>query len=104
MAETPAGSWPFRRTAMVRGFIWGRVWVANTCSTSLVPMPKARAPKAPWVVVWLSPQKMVFPGRVIPSSGMQTWMTPWRASAISKSMMPCSRQLARRACSWVQAT
>ena len=25
-------------------------------------MPKARAPKAPWVLVWLSPQTMVLPG------------------------------------------
>ena len=30
-----------------------RVWVARTCSTSLVPIPKARAPKAPCVAVWL---------------------------------------------------
>ncbi len=29
-------------------------------------MPKARAPKAPWVLVWLSPQTMVMPGCVQP--------------------------------------
>ena len=27
-------------------------------------MPKARVPKAPWVLVWLSPQAMVRPGWV----------------------------------------
>ena len=36
--------------------------MARTCSTSLVPMPKASAPNAPWVAVWLSPQTMVIPG------------------------------------------
>ncbi|MNC73394.1 hypothetical protein D3C75_1245820 [compost metagenome] len=53
-----------------------RVWVARTCSTSDVPMPKARAPKAPWVEVWLSPQTMVVPGRVSPCSGPTTWTMP----------------------------
>ena len=50
--------------------------MASTCSTSLVPMPKARAPKAPWVAVWLSPQTMVMPGWVRPSSGPMTWTMP----------------------------
>ena len=36
--------------------------MASTCSTSLVPMPKASAPNAPWVAVWLSPQTIVMPG------------------------------------------
>ena len=36
--------------------------MASTCSTSLVPMPKASAPNAPCVEVWLSPQTMVMPG------------------------------------------
>ena len=26
--------------------------MASTCSTSLVPMPNASAPNAPWVAVW----------------------------------------------------
>ena len=43
-----------------------RVCVANTCSTSLMPIPHAMAPEAPWVEVWLSPQKIVVPGRVKP--------------------------------------
>ena len=29
-------------------------------------MPKASAPKAPWVEVWLSPQTIVMPGWVRP--------------------------------------
>ncbi len=53
-----------------------RVCVASTCSTSLVPMPKARAPKAPCVEVWLSPQTIVMPGWVIPSSGPMMWTMP----------------------------
>ena len=32
------------------------VCVASTWPTSVVPMPKASAPSAPWVEVWLSPQ------------------------------------------------
>ena len=34
-------------TAMVLAFCCGRVWVARTCSTSLVPMPKARQAQRP---------------------------------------------------------
>ena len=41
-----------------------RVCVASTCSTSVVPIPKANAPNAPWVEVWLSPQTIVIPGSV----------------------------------------
>ncbi len=59
------------------GFCWTSVWVASTCSTSLVPMPNASAPNAPCVAVWLSPQTMVMPGCVRPSSGPITWTMPW---------------------------
>ena len=45
------------------------VCVANTCSTSVVPIPKASAPNAPWVEVWLSPQTTSSPGWVSPCSG-----------------------------------
>ncbi len=76
-ALTPAGSLPTSSTAIVAGRTWGSVWVASTCSTSLVPMPKASAPKAPWVEVWLSPQTMVMPGWVSPSSGPMTCTMPW---------------------------
>jgi hypothetical protein len=44
-------------------------WVVNTISTSEVPIPKAIAPKAPWVEVCESPQTIVAPGRVMPFSG-----------------------------------
>ena len=48
------------------------VWVASTSRTWVVPMPKAIAPKAPWVAVWESPQAIVVPGWVIPCSGPTT--------------------------------
>ena len=51
LAWTPGGSDPRTLTAMVRNGVSGRVWVARTCSTSDVPMPKASAPNAPWVEV-----------------------------------------------------
>ena len=50
--------------------------MASTWATSLVPMPKASAPKAPWVAVWLSPHTTVMPGWVAPISGPMTWTTP----------------------------
>ena len=34
-------------------------------------------PNAPWVEVWESPQTMVMPGWVRPSSGPITWTMPW---------------------------
>ena len=58
-----------------------RVWVASTCSTSLVPMPNASAPNAPWVDVWLSPHTIVMPGWVRPSSGPITCTMPWLDAA-----------------------
>ena len=55
-------------------------------------MPKAMAPKAPCVEVWLSPQAIVIPGWVNPSSGPMTWTMPWLALLMSYSGMPNSRQ------------
>ena len=52
-------------------------------------MPWARAPKAPWVEVWLSPQTMVMPGWVRPCSGPTTWTMPLRESPMGKNSMPC---------------
>ena len=69
---------------MFLAFLASRVWVASTCSTSLVPMPWASAPKAPWVLVWLSPQTTVMPGSVAPCSGPMTWTMPWRLSRNGK--------------------
>ena len=65
---TGAVDWHFG-IAMAAGLVWRSVWVASTCSTSVVPMPKASAPNAPCVEVWLSPQTTVMPGWVSPSSG-----------------------------------
>ena len=64
---------------MLRGLGCASVWVASTCSTSLVPMPKASAPNAPCVAVWESPQTIVMPGCVTPSSGPITCTMPWRS-------------------------
>ena len=61
---------------MVFGTRCTRVWVAITCSTSEVPMPKASAPKAPWVEVWESPQTMVMPGWVSPAPGRSRGRCP----------------------------
>ena len=73
---TPGLSWP--STLMRRTFITLRaiVCVASTSRTCVVPMPKAIAPKAPCVAVWLSPQAMVVPGWVMPCSGPTTWTMP----------------------------
>ncbi len=47
-------------------------------------MPKASAPKAPWVEVWESPQTMVMPGWVRPCSGPMICTMPWRMSDMAK--------------------
>ena len=80
LAVTPSASLPSTTTCMFFAFDWISVCVASTCSTSLVPTPRANAPKAPWVEVWLSPQMIVVPGRVKPCSGPMMWTTPWRRS------------------------
>ena len=77
LAVTPWGSLPSTAMRKVLGLDCGSVCVASTCSTSLVPMPKASAPNAPWVEVCESPQTMVMPGLVMPSSGPMTWTMPW---------------------------
>ena len=100
----PVGSSPSTVTAMVAGRACGSVWVARTCSTSLVPMPKASAPKAPWVEVWLSPQTTVLPGSVRPSSGPMTCTMPWRSWPMGYSGTPKAAQLARSASSWRRDT
>ena len=60
---------PFTRTSSVLGRRCSRHCVARTWPTSLVPMPKANAPNAPWVLVWLSPQTTVRPGLREPQLG-----------------------------------
>jgi len=56
----------------------------------VVPIPKASAPNAPCVLVWLSPQTMVMPGCVAPISGLMTCTMPRRASRIPNSSTPNS--------------
>src|SRR5579859_3199757 len=75
-AVTPFGRFPCTRMCIVLDFDCTRHCVASTCSTSLVPMPKASVPKAPCVEVWLSPQTIVLPGCVMPSSGPMTCTMP----------------------------
>ena len=77
-ADKPNGSAPSKRTSIVCGRYCGSVCVASTCSTSDVPIPNASAPNAPCVEVWLSPQTIVIPGCVTPSSGPITWTMPSR--------------------------
>ena len=74
------------------GLFCSRVWVARTISTSLVPMPKAIEPNAPWVAVWLSPHTIVIPGWVIPLSGPITCTIPCPGSSILKYLIPNSSQ------------
>ena len=83
LAVTPGATGHRPAPRKVFGRFCSRHCVARTCSTSLVPMPKASAPKAPWVAVWLSPQTMVMPGWVSPSSGPMTWTMPCRPLATS---------------------
>ena len=82
----------------------GSVWVASTCSTSDVPMPKAMAPKAPCVDVWLSPQTIVMPGWVRPSCGPMTCTMPCSVSPIGNSRTPNSAQLRRSVSTCVRDT
>src|SRR5580658_5416657 len=97
LAVTPKGSSPSTLMRKVLGVDCGRVCVAMTCSTSLVPMPNARAPKAPCVEVCESPQTMVMPGFVAPSSGPIMCTMPCEASCTSKNSTPNSAQFLRSA-------
>ena len=101
LAVTYGLSQPSTRTSSVFGLRWSRHCVARTCPTSLVPMPNASAPNAPWVAVWLSPQTMVLPGWVAPISGPMTWTMPWPSVPRACSSMPKSAQFLARASSCV---
>ena len=73
---TPFPKMPSTLMRIFLGFVCKIHCVANTCSTSEVPIPKAMAPKAPCVEVCESPQTIVKPGCVIPSSGPMTCTMP----------------------------
>ena len=60
-------------------------------------MPNASAPNAPCVDVWLSPQTMVLPGCVAPSSGPMMCTMPRSSLSKPRSGMPKSLQLV---CIW----
>ena len=83
MAVTPFAGAPRKSTRIVFGFCCTTVCVASTCTSSVVPMPQASAPSAPWVQVWLSPQSSVLPGSVKPSSGPTTCTMPWPSCPMS---------------------
>mmetsp|Transcript_112255 Transcript_112255/g.267615 ORF Transcript_112255/g.267615 Transcript_112255/m.267615 type:complete len:206 (+) Transcript_112255:1845-2462(+) len=85
---TPSANLPETLTRMFFALFMSSVCVAKTCSTSDVPIPKARAPNAPCVEVWLSPQTTVVPGRVNPCSGPMTCTMPCRLSSIPKYVRP----------------
>ena len=93
LAPTPNERAPSTVTRMLRERRAISVCVASTCSTSEVPMPKASAPKAPCVAVWLSPHTTVMPGWVYPCSGPMTCTMPWRISVMEKYGTPNSRTL-----------
>ena len=76
--------------------------VANTCSTSLVPIPNASEPNAPCVDVWLSPQTTVVPGSVKPCSGPIICTIPWRLSPRPKYVRPNSLTLSSSVRHWVR--
>ena len=82
---------------MLCGLDWMMHWLAKTISTSDVPTPNATAPSAPCVEVWLSPQTMVMPGWVKPSSGPMMCTMPCRGSPTPKCSMPNRAQLAASA-------
>ena len=86
LAPTPGLEPPVDLDPNVLGLRWSSVCVARTISISLVPMPNASAPKAPCVAVWESPQTIVMPGCVRPSSGPMTWTMPrvGRALAVER--------------------
>ena len=65
-------------------------------------MPKASAPNAPWVAVWLSPHTIVMPGCVKPCSGPTMCTMPWRGSSMSKSATPNSRQFSVSVSTWTR--
>src|SRR5882762_2405265 len=96
-AVTPLGRLPCTRMCIVLERDWTRHCVASTCSTSLVPIPKASVPNAPCVEVWLSPQTIVCPGCVMPSSGPMMCTMPWFLLFMSNRRTPDSRQFFSRA-------
>ena len=91
-AVTPGGNRPFKLIARDFGLRCSRHCVASTWPTSVVPMPNASAPNAPCVLVCESPQTIVVPGWLAPSSGPITCTMPRCGLPKPRSSMPKSRQ------------
>jgi hypothetical protein len=81
LALTPSGRRPSTVIRIVLCGACQMVCVASTCSFSDCPIPNAKAPSAPWVEVWLSPQTSRSPGSVMPCSGPMMCTIPWRSSS-----------------------
>ena len=77
-ASRRAAARPSKRIAIVFGLSCGSSGSPGRARPRDVPMPNASAPNAPWVDVWLSPQTIVMPGCVSPSSGPMTCTIPSR--------------------------
>ena len=90
--DTPSCIDPSKFILIFLSFLTFKLWVARTCSTSDVPIPIARQPKAPWVEVCESPQTILIPGSVKPNSGPITWTMPWLFELILNCFIPKSLQ------------
>ena len=95
-AVTPSSITPFIFISIFFCFFVTKHWVAKTCSTSLVPIPIAKEPKAPCVDVWESPHTIVIPGKVSPCSGPITWTMPCLESSSLNWVIPNSLQFSSR--------
>ncbi len=91
LAVTCAGSLPSRRINMDFGRRSAITCVARMCASSLVPQPKASAPRPPTVLAWLSGTAWGAPGSTMPSSGATTCEIPCSGSSMSKSLMRLRR-------------
>ena len=76
MAYTPGASVPVTSMRRTLSGSSARHCDASTSRTCVVPIPKATDPNAPCVDVCESPQAMVMPGWVNPSSGPMTCTIP----------------------------
>ncbi len=97
-AVTPFARTPFTSMRRTFGRVRDMVCVARISRICDVPTPKARLPSAPWVEVCESPQAMVMPGCVMPSSGPMMCTMPWCSLDSPKKRMPCSFVLRSMAC------
>ena len=88
LAPIPGAALPSTVMRMRLGRRCQIVCVISTCATSEAPIPKANAPSAPWVEVWLSPQTISRPGSVRPCSGPTTCTIPCRRSLQAEQLDP----------------